>query len=328
MTRAGRAHRHRLGPPLAAALGAAAATVLAVALLTAPPSPAQSVDDLALGASINGRALGDIDTDSPLRLVAEGRADVRIEVENRGTADLAVRGVRIDGRVLGLTFFSYEARLDLVVPAGMTEARQFAVDLIDLGGQADGLVPTRLALLDPNRSVLAATDEFPADVRGSLLSVYGLFSLAVAAVTVVLLTTAVIRLSTNRLPADPWGRAARFGLPGLGLGLTVAFILSSLRVLTPTAEMCGRLAAVGGGALFVAGYLAPGPGRAPTRHRPPGTPAPGTGPDAGAGTPPRGGAGVMAGLAGLGRRLRTARPKSSKNRGSPLREASVTRPRR
>lgn len=277
--------------------------------LVAPPAAGQSGAAIAFNASIDGRALDGSSVDDPIPLRAEDQITIRVAIENREEADLLVRGIRLDGQVLALTFFSYEARLDAVIPAGATETREFPVDLIDLGGQADGLIPSRLALLDADRQVLGSV-AFPTDVRGSLLSVYGLFSLVVAAITIVLLTSAVIRLGTGRLSTDRWRQGARFGIPGLGVGLSAAFVLSSLRVTNPTPDTCTRFVVVGGAALFIAGYLAPprpGPVSGPPRRVAPASTTVVTG--------------ARRWFDAAVARLRTRRPKSSKNQDSPLRKA-------
>lgn len=288
-----------------ASLILAAGVLLAV---VATPAAGQAGATIAFNASIDGRAVDGSSVNDPIPLRAEDQITIVVAIENREETDLVVRGIRLDGQVLALTFFSYEARLDAVIPAGATETREFPVDLIDLGGQADGLIPSRLALLDADRQVLGSV-AFPTDVRGSLLSVYGLFSLVVAAITVVLLTSAVIRLGTRRLSTNPWRCGARFGIPGLGVGLSAAFVLSSLRVTNPAPDTCARFVVIGGAALFIAGYLArprPGPTSGPPRQVTPGSTTVVTGAsrwfDAAA-------------------RLRTRRPKSSKDRGSPLRKA-------
>lgn len=238
--------------------------VLAVGLWAgiAVATPAQAAphdeDDVRVTATVDERDLTDVGPNNALRLDAEDETNVRVEVENLGDEELVVRSLRIDGKVIGLTFFSYETRIDLRVDPGETGDREFVLDLIDLGSQANGLLPARLTLFDQDRDPITS-QSFPADVRGSFGSVYNIFGLIIAAITAVLFITAVIGLTTHRLSPNRWRRGVRFGLPGLGLGLTLAFTLSTLRVLTPSATWSGALVVILGAALFVVGYFTPTP---------------------------------------------------------------------
>lgn len=225
-------------------------------------TPAQAAPhddgDVRVTATVDGRDLTDVGPNNALRLNAEQETVVSVEVENLGDEELVVRSLRIDGKVIGLTFFSYETRIDLRVDPGESGDREFVLDLIDLGSQANGLLPARLALFDQDRDLIT-TQSFPADVRGSFGSVYNVFGLIIAAITAVLFITAVIALTTQRLSANRWRRGVRFGLPGLGLGLTLTFTLSTLRVLTPSATWSGALVVILGAALLVVGYFTPTP---------------------------------------------------------------------
>ncbi len=223
-----------------------------------PAHAQQDPQGMNFTATIDGRQLADVDANEALRLQGEQETLVRVEVRNDGTEEVFIRSVRLDGKVMGLTFFSYETRVDLRVEPGSTGEREFVLDLIDLGGQSNGLLPARLALLDEDRQAVASQD-FPADVRGSLASVYGVFGLGVAAITALLLAASIIRLATHRLSPNRWRRGIRFGIPGLGLGLTLTFTLSTLRVLTPSADKWVALVLVFGVALFIVGFCTPTP---------------------------------------------------------------------
>lgn len=225
-------------------------------------APAQAVphdeDDVRVTATVDGRDLTEVDANDALQLNAEEETVVRVEVDNLGDEELVVRSLRIDGKVIGLTFFSYETRIDLRIDPGESGDREFVLDLIDLGSQANGLLPARMTLFDQDRDVIT-TQSFPADVRGSFGSVYNIFGLIVAAITAVLLTAAILGLTTHRLSPNRWRRGVRFGLPGIGLGLTLAFTLSTLRVLVPSATWSGALVLILGAALFLVGYFTPTP---------------------------------------------------------------------
>ena len=65
------------------------------------------------------------------------------------TVELEIRSVRLEGRVIGMAFFSYSTRLDVVLPPGAQTARQFDVDITDLTGQATGKLPATVSLVGP-----------------------------------------------------------------------------------------------------------------------------------------------------------------------------------
>lgn len=243
---------HRGGP-----LTAAAAVLCLLAGLVAPPAFAVD-EDLAVVATIDGRELRGADANRPVRLSAAKAARVKVSVTNRGDSEVLVRSVRIDGRVMGLTFFSYETRVDMRVPAGGSDERTYDLDLLDLASQATGLLPARLALLDDQRQLLAA-QRFSTDVDGSLRSLYGTFGLIVAAMTLALLAGVAFRLVTHRLPVNRWKRGVMFGTCGLGIGLTLTFSLSAVRVLSPDPSRWLTLVVVSGVILFVLGYITPTP---------------------------------------------------------------------
>jgi hypothetical protein len=226
--------------------------------LATPAYAQQDLEGMNFTATIDGRDLAEVDANEALRLQGEQETLVRVEVRNDGTEEVFIRSIRLDGKVMGLTFFSYETRVDLRVEPAGTGEREFVFDLIDLGGQANGLLPARLTLLDEERQPVSS-QSFPADVRGSLASVYGVFGLGVAAITALLLAASIIRLATHRLSLNRWRRGIRFGVPGLGLGLTLTFTLSTLRVLTPSADKWVALVLVFGAAMFIVGFCTPTP---------------------------------------------------------------------
>lgn len=233
---------------------------VAVALLSSPfaaqVAAAQGSDQLAVTASVAGRDLASVDANDPLQLQAGEDAVLDLSVRNNGSAEVRIRSVRLDGRVVGLTFFTFSTRVDLVVPPGEVGQRRYAIDLGDLGDQATGLIPARLALLDQERDVLTA-QEFPVDVRGSMTSVYGVFALGIAAASALLLLGLVVRLFAGLLPRNRWSRAVRFAWPGAGLGLTLAFTASALRIAVPSPRVALGTVLVGMAIGFVAGYLSP-----------------------------------------------------------------------
>jgi hypothetical protein len=236
-----------------------ASLVLLLVGLALPTTPAYAASgDLQLRETVAGHSLKDAGANSPIALRPTDSAVVHVEVTNTGSSSVEVRAVRLDARVLGLAFFSYTTRVDLTLAPGATGTRTFALDLGDLDGQATGLLPAGLSLLGPDRSVLLR-DTGTVDVKGKLTSVYGVFGLAVAAITALLLLTLCVRLIRRRLPDSRWSRALRFAVPGVGMGLTVTFTLGVVRVVVPSLGVSLGLLAGGLVVGFVLGYLTPSP---------------------------------------------------------------------
>jgi hypothetical protein len=211
---------------------------------------------LTWSATINGRTVADVDSNEPLVLAGDGSTPIQLNLTNSGSAAIKVRSVRLEGRVMGMTFFRYTTRLDIVLAPGATTERRFDLDLDDLTGQAVGLIPAKFQLLDDRRTVVVE-DSLPVHVRGSLTSVYGVFGLAVAGITAVLLISLLIALSQRKLPSNRWQRAVLFLAAGTGLGLTLTFTLSATRLLTPGASAWVSLVAIFGAGAFLLGYVLP-----------------------------------------------------------------------
>jgi len=237
----------------------ALAACLAIAAIWVGPAAA-AVSGVRMTATINGRDTKTITSNNPLRLRPEQNPDVKVSAFNGTDHPVNVRSVRIDGKAMDLTFYTFSTEVDLVLAPGQSGEREFTIDLMDLGGQATGLLPSRLSLLDPHRQIIAS-HSFPADVRGSLRSVYGIFGIAVAGITACLLAAVLVRLVTHRLPANRWTRAVRFAIPGIGIGLSLTFTLSVFRVFSPDPNKWLTLTAAGALIGFVIGYLTPGPPR-------------------------------------------------------------------
>jgi hypothetical protein len=240
------------------------AALVGVALLGAlvvwtPGAPAaHAADGAQLAVTIDGRAVSSATEQRPIRLDPRRPATLRVRVTNAGDAPLEVTTVRLRGQVMALSFFTYDTSVGVTVAPGATEERTFVVDLVGLGGQATGLVQGSVSVLDPARRTLAS-QPMVVDIRGSMRSVYGLFGLAVALLTAVSLTGALVALGSHRLPDNRWRRGLRFLTPGLGCGLVVVFTLSALRVFVPRPGRWIPILLVSGIALFVAGYLTPSP---------------------------------------------------------------------
>jgi hypothetical protein len=233
-----------------------------IGLLLVVAGPAAAADDVQVRATVDNRDLAQATPNKPVRLQDARPAVMNVKVTNGSGREVLVRSVRLQGRVIGLTMFSYEARVDLRVPAAATEEVTYEIEFVDLSRQAVGLIPARVELLDADRKVIAS-QRFESDVDGSARSVYGLFGLVVAAITIVLFVGALARLASHRLPANRWKRGVRFGVVGLGAGLTITFTLSALSILYPSPGLWLPLLIVAGGGMFAFGYLTPNPDDVP-----------------------------------------------------------------
>lgn len=248
------------GPLRQARLGGWIGALLAVAAVTlaSAAAPAGAADDVTVTASVDGTSLGAATEKHPIRLTPRRPAQVSFAVTNSGPTPLEVRRVRLSGRVMGLTFFAYDTSLVLTVPPGGTESRQYALDLTDLDGQATGLVIGALSVQDaPGTELGRVATVF--DVRGSIRSVYGVFGLVVAGMTLLSFAVGLIALTRHTLPDNRWKRALRFLVPGIGLGLTIVFTLSALRVFVPRTGRWLPILLICAVVFFALGYLTPSP---------------------------------------------------------------------
>ena len=235
------------------------ALVAAVLVLgVAAPGAEPARGPLHLTARVDGRSVARSNDAHPVRLDPGRLTTLDLELANSGARPAVIRTVRLEGRVIGLAFFAYDLSVSIPVEPGATERRRYSLDLGGLAGQATGLVPARVALLDADRREVAS-QHLVADVRGSLRSVYGLFGLAVAALTVAGFAAVSVALARHRLPANRWRRALRFLPPGVGLGLVVVFTLSALRVSAPRPGRWVPIVAVSAAVLCALGYLTPSP---------------------------------------------------------------------
>lgn len=242
------------------AVRAAAVVVVAAASLLglASAGPAQAAGGVDFSATLNDRPVDKIDSNSPLVMRPQDELKVSVAIRNDTSSPVVVRIIKVDGRVLNMSFFLYNTRIDRTIEPGETGRANVGIDVSDLADQATGLLPARIQLLDRDRNVLAEHD-FPVDVKGSAGSTYGLFGILVAIITLLLLATALIRLAMRQLPENRWFRATRFAVPGIGIGMTLTFTLSALRVLVPGGSSWLAFILIGGLVGLVIGFFTPGP---------------------------------------------------------------------
>lgn len=236
--------------------GSLAFAALLLFVGTCWPAPqAAAASTAKMAGSIDGRVLS---TSSPIKLHAGRPTELRIDLTNAGSRPLTVRTVRLQGAVLGLTFFSFSTAVDLRVAPGATESRRFTLDLGDLEGQATGLMPAAVKLLDDQRHDVA-DQHFTADVDGSIWSVYGLFGFTAMLLTVVTLLGVLLALARQCLPFNRALRGLRFAVVGLAFGVAAVFVLSVLRVMIPSTSRWLPILLITTGIAFAIGYLTPTP---------------------------------------------------------------------
>lgn len=212
----------------------------------------------ALTASIDGQPLRESSETRPIVLDPRKPSTLHIEVSNDAESSVVGHQVRLVARSIGIKFFSYDYTLasDFVVDARATKAIDVPLDLGSLPGQVLGLLPGEVTLLDGAGATLAS-EELTIDARGSLKSLYGVVGLALGVITALTFLMAVIALARHRLSPHRMNRGLRFMVPGIGLGLTLVFTLSMLRVFVPQPGRCLRIVVVSALVLFALGFLTP-----------------------------------------------------------------------
>lgn len=234
-------------------LAGVVASIASVALA----GPAWAGPPLDLDATLDGRAVADAGANDPIELGASDQVDVTLVVTNRSSAPVEVRSVKLGATALGVTFVSYDTVVVLDVPAGESREIAFTLPIYDIGDQAMGLVPGALVAYD-GRGQVVGEQRFTLDVAGSSSSLYGRFGLLLVGFTVATVGLNLWLAARRRLPTNRLMRGLRFAIAGVGLGLTLCFVLSALRVLAPYPEVWPPLVIVPGLGFFLLGLLSPG----------------------------------------------------------------------
>ena len=227
-----------------------------VTLALSAGAPAGASGSVSMSARINGTPAASSTQENPVNLSPDHHASVSLQVADSTGTPLTITTVRIEGTVIGLTFFSYDTSVNLRVRAGTT--LHFALDTSGLGGQAVGLIPGSVKLLDARHDVVAS-QSMVTDVHGSLISVYGLFGLALLILTILAFADVLLAIARHRMSPNRWRRAVRFLTPGIGLGLVLVFTLSALAVWIPSPGTWLVTVVVSAVVFFVLGYLSPTP---------------------------------------------------------------------
>jgi hypothetical protein len=234
----------------------AALVIGALTAAVAFAGPAHAKSSVSVTATIDDQPL--TSGSKTVRLNTKRSITLDLSIRNRGTSPVAVRALRIEGRVAGLTFFGYSTLTRFTVPAGGTDRRRVDIDLLDLGDQATGYIPAKLRVLDTARHTVA-TRSFVADVRGSARSTYATFTLVLALATAAVFGITLLGLARNRLSENRFVRAGLFLFSGIGIGFVLVFAVSVLRILAPTSPRWQPLVAIPAALFFILGYLTPTP---------------------------------------------------------------------
>ena len=158
----------------------------------------------------------------------------------------------------GLTFFSFDTLVRFAVPPEESKSLAYVLDTTSLKGQATGLVPASLSLSAPSGQLIVS-EPFVSNIKGSIISVYGLFGLGILVLTILGFIEALLALAHGRLPLNRWRRGIRFLIPGLGVGAILVFSLSAFSKWLPSNGHWFVILAIFGAAGFVIGYLTPTP---------------------------------------------------------------------
>lgn len=232
----------------------AAATIL----FGAPDAHAQDAP-VTVHATLDGHDVDVTASAQPIPLYPDRIVDVTVDVANHGTDPIEISAVQLVGRVLGLTFFSFATGVEQTIAPGASGTVHYQLDLTDLKHQATGLIDTELIVRNHARDPVAAV-HMVADVRGSLVSVYGLLGLALLVLTALAIVDAAIAIARHRGSQNRWRRGLRLLTPGIGIGLVLAFTASVARWWVPSTQWWLLTAGITAVIFFALGYFSPTPG--------------------------------------------------------------------
>lgn len=213
---------------------------------------------LDIEATIDEIDLRDADAANPLPLsIVE--SELNMTMVNTSDTVQAVRYLRLEGEMLGLTFLTYTTRIAVELEPGETREVTVPLDFFDIDSQAHGYLRAKLALYAPGADrELLATEDFAVDVRGSVTSTMALFALLLFAATAGSIYLNLQGLARRTLPTNRFRRAARFAASGLGVGMLLTVAFSVLRIFPLPSVAWWPLVIVPTVLAFAAGYAAPG----------------------------------------------------------------------
>jgi len=247
----------RLGATLRRA--AIALLVLTAALSVGATTAAGAASNsVSVSATIDGQPIANSSSSHPVQLHPGRITPVHLVVTNGTGTHVGIQSVDLTGKVVGLTFYSFNTSVDLNVAAHSTARLRFVLDTRALSGQAVGLIPGSLQVENANGDVVA-TQSMVTNVHGSLVSVYGLFGLALLLLTILAIVDVLLAMARHRMAQNRWRRGLRFMVPGIGIGLVLVFTMSALTLWTPVARTWLPVTAIFAIVFFVIGYLTPTP---------------------------------------------------------------------
>jgi hypothetical protein len=228
------------------------------AAASASRAKAPDVPTISFTASLDGQRLGLSSSGDPIVLDPDRPSLLRLVMRNNTLAPQTVRQVQIRGNAFGITLLAYDVTINAKIDPGERTRVDVPVEFVDLGQQANGLLPATIRLIDPQRGELASRD-FTVDVRGSATSLMAVFTLIVAVVTGASIVVIWIAVGRRKLPRNRWRRGVRFGLVGIGIGVTLTLFLAQVLLVTPTGSIWIPLLVVPTLGLFFLGWFSPGP---------------------------------------------------------------------
>ncbi len=234
-----------------------AATALAAAFLLGACGD-DSSEVVSVEATIDGRALDTADASDPLPLSTE-ESELVLTMTNTSDTPQAVRYLRLEGEMVGLTFLTYTTRVGVELEPGEQRTVTVPLDFFDIDSQAHGFLRSKLALYAPGADrELLGSDDFAVDVRGSVTSTMALFAALLLLTTLASLAINAKGLAQRTLPPNRFVRALRFGVSGLGVGLLLTVAFSVLRIFPLPSVAWWPLLLIPTAIAFAAGYVAPG----------------------------------------------------------------------
>ena len=250
---------------VSALLGLAAVFVMATAMLLLPaglasaaPRRTSASSPLAFIAQLDGQRLDQSSSSDPIVVDPTRNSLLTLDMRNLGSEPTIVRQVQIRGTAFGITLMAYDVTINARVAASGRVHVEVPVDFVDLGQQADGLLPATIRLLNPTQAELAAQN-FTVDIQGSPSSLMAIFTMVVAVATGVSIAIIWIAIGRRRLPRNRLQRGVRFAIAGIGIGITLTLFLSEVLLVTPKGQVWIPLVLVPTIAAFVLGVLSPGP---------------------------------------------------------------------
>lgn len=237
-------------------LAALAVVVVLSSLWASAPLAAQDGGEVSVDYLLDGRPIDEADSFDPHEFSPRSVGEFVATVTNGTDEDISISSARLRGRMLGMTFLSYDTLVLVDVPAGETVTFSVPVDLYDVDEQAVGFLRADISLLDADREPLVTTG-FAVDVRGRTLSAMGVFAFVILVIAAVSTAANVWSLLRQTLPENRYVRGVRFAVSGFAIGLLIAAGFSILRIFPLPSAGWVPLVFIPTIAAFAFGYLLP-----------------------------------------------------------------------